>query len=403
MLNRLLSAFGYEKRVTDYSPYAPHVWGRAFHPGIGHVSSTKVLSNLAVAVRCVSLRSELLASVPLKVFRRLPNGDRDRVDGTPLAGALNDLANPLTTSFELREFLVRSLDTAGNAYARIERNGRGQVTALWPLTPGSVAVERMESGRLRYQVTVPGQSPTRILQEEMLHIRASSEDGLIGRSPITIARGSLAMAIAQNETAENLASNGLRPAAAFTHPGKLSAEAIENIRNAYVESNAGPHNAGKPLVLQENMTLSHASFSAEDAELLESRKLSNEDVARIFGCPGGSVGIRDSVSYGSAQADALALIQNALNPLATRIEQAMERCLLTTEGRRTLFIEHDFAGLLRGDASTRWQTYRTAREIGALSNNEIRRFENLPSVEGGDDFAPLSLQARADRPTASER
>ncbi len=403
MIDRILSAFKPERRVTDYNPFAPDVWGRAIHSGSGHVSSGKVLGNLAVAVRCVSLRSELLASQPLKIYRKLPNGDRERVSDTPLSDVLSDLANPLMTAFEMREFLTRSLDTDGNGYARIERNGRGQVTALWPLMPDSVAVERMESGRLRYRVTLPGQSPTRLLQEEVLHVRASSEDGLIGRSPITIARGSLGMAIAQNETAENLAANGLRPAAAFTHPNKLSVEAVENIRNAYMETNGGPWNAGKPIVLQEGMTLSHASFSAEDAELLESRKLSNEDVARIFGVPPASVGISTSVSYGSAQQAAQDLVSNALAPLAARVEQAMQRCLLSAEGRRTMFIEHDLSGLLRGDASTRWSTYQTGRQIGALSNNEIRRFENLPAYDGGDDRTPLSNQSQSSEPVASER
>jgi len=403
MIDRLLNIIGLERRVTDYHPFAPDVWGKAIRPGVGFVTPHKVLSNRAVAVRCVSLRSELLASVPLNIFRRLPDGDRDRVTGTPLADALSDLSNPLMTAFELRECLVRSLDTAGNGYARIERNGRGQVTALWPLQAGSVQVERLESGRLRYRVKTADGRVTVLLQEEVLHIRASSEDGLLGRSPISIARGALQTAISQNDTAENLASSGLRPGAVFTHPGKLSEKAIDNISNSYMQQSAGPHNAGKPLVLQEGMTFSHASFSAEDAELLESRKLSNEDVARIFGCPGGPVGIRDSVSYGSAQADALGLIQNALAPLAKRIEMAMMRCLLTTEGRRTFFIEHDFGGLLRGDASTRWTTYRTAREIGALSTNEIRRFENMTAVEGGDDHAPLALRRQADAPVASER
>ena len=404
MLTRILSAFGYEKRVTDYNPvFSPDMWPRAFHPGGGFVTPSKVLSNLAVAVRCVSIRSELLASVPLKVFRRLPNGDRERVSNSPLADVLADLANPLMTSFELREFLVRSLDTAGNAYARIDRNGNGQVIALWPLAPSSVQVKRLESGRLRYHVTTPGAKQTVLLQEEVLHIRASSEDGLVGRSPITIARGALGTAIAQNETAENLASSGLRPGAAFTHPGKLSDKAIQNIQDTYMSQNGGPHNAGKPLVLQEGMTFAHASFSAEDAELLESRKLSNEDVARIFGVPPGSVGIATSVSYGSAQQAAQDLVSNALAPLAARVEQALQRCLLTTEGRRTMFIEHDLSGLLRGDTTARWATYRTAREIGALTNNQILRFENLPGYDGGDDHTPLSLQARAEAPTASER
>ena len=340
--------------------------------------------------------------MPLKVHRRLANGDRERVD-SPLSNVLSDRANPLTTAFELREFLTRSLDTAGNAYARIERNGRGEVIGLWPIIASAVQVERLENGRLRYRVSQPAGRAAVYLQEEFLHIRASSEDGLIGRSPISIARGSLQTAIAQNEAAETLAANGFRPSVAMTHPGKLSPQAEKNIRDSYMQMNAGPFNAGKPLVLQEGMTIANASFSAEDAELLESRKLSNEDVARIFGVPPASVGISTSVSYGSAQQAAQDLVSNALAPLAARVEQALQRCLLTAEGRRTYFIEHDLSGLLRGDATARWATYRTAREIGALTNNQILRFENLPGYEGGDDHTPLSLQARGETPVASER
>ena len=99
----------------------------------GFATSEYVLSNLAVAARCVALRSEMLASVPLFLFRRSANGGRERADDNPLYGVLHDIANPLQTAFEFRELMVRCLDLNGNAYARIETNARGQVTALWPL------------------------------------------------------------------------------------------------------------------------------------------------------------------------------------------------------------------------------------------------------------------------------
>lgn len=404
MLTRLLNMIGLERRVTDYDPrFAPDTWNFARHPGGGIVTPHKVLSNLAVAVRCIQIRSEMLASTPLKLYRRLPNGDRERVSDTPLADVLSDLANPLMTSFEWREFMTRSLDTSGNHYARLDVDGGGQITAVWPLQAPNVQVERLESGRLRYRVKGSDGRVSVLLQEEVLHIRASTEDGLIGRSPISIARGALSTAIAQNEAAENLATNGLKPSFALTHPAKLSDKAYENISRSFQERNAGPANAGRPLVLEEGLKPERLSFSAEDAELLESRKLSNEDVARIFGVPAGVAGISTSVSYGSAQQAAQDLVTNCLAPLASRVEQALQRCLLTAEGRRSgLFIEHDLSGLLRGDASTRWTTYRIAREIGALTNNQILRFENLPGYDGGDDHTPLSLQARADAPTASE-
>lgn len=388
MITRILSAFGFEKRVTDYNPaFAPNMWARGVMPSV-YASPSAVLSNLAVAARCVGLRSELLASVPLKLYRRLPNGDRERVTDTPLANVLGDLANPLMTAFEAREFMVRQLDLNGNAYARIERNGNGQVTAIWPIASTSVQVERLESGRLRYRVTQPHtRGPVVLLQEEMVHIRASSEDGLLGRSPIAIARGTLGRAISENVTAETLASDSFRIAGVITVPNaKVGPGSRKALEDTFVEDHTGPTQVGKVKVLEGGAKFVPTAFSGADMEFLESRKLSNEDTARIFGVPGGAVGIRDSVSYGSAEADARALVQNCLQPLAERVEQALMRCLLTPEGRRQYVIEHDLRGLLRGNMTERFAAYRIGREIGIYSANDIRRAENEPMIEGGDDY-----------------
>ena len=401
MLTRILSAFGYERRATD-SPFAPDAWGRAMRPG-AYVSPGSVLSNLAVAARCVSLRSELLASVPLKLYRRLPNGDRERVSDNALADALADLANPLQTAFEAREFTVRSLDLHGNSFTRVERDGAGQVSALWPLEASRVQVERLENGRLRYRYSGDNGAVV-LLQEEMLHIRASSEDGLLGRSPISIARGALQLGISLGETAETLATSGMRIAGVVSHPGKLSDKAKGNIRDSIEKEHAGTRNVGRVAVFEEGMKFTPAQFSSSDAELLESRKLSNEDVARVFGCPAASVGISTSVSYGSAQQAAQDLVSNALAPLASRIEQAMQRCLLTPYGRRNFIIEHDLSGLLRGDATSRWASYKTGREIGVLSAREIRRIENLGPMDPADDYNPLrSAPAQAEPPIATTK
>jgi phage portal protein BeeE len=159
-----------------------------------------VLSNLSVAVRCVALRSELLASVPLHLFRRDANGGRERADDLPLYGVLHDNANPNQSAFEFREFMVRSLDLHGNAFARIERNARGQVVALWPFLYGDVEVEQLPTKRLRYRI-FNGRRSEILLAEEVLHVRGASRDNIIGQSPITIARGALGLALSQNETA----------------------------------------------------------------------------------------------------------------------------------------------------------------------------------------------------------
>jgi len=398
-VDHFLAVFGLERRTEErsYDALAPQNWARALAPG-GFVSPASVLSNLAVAARCVSLRSELLASVPLKLYRRLPNGDRERVSDSPLADVLGDLANPLVTAFEAREFFVRSLDTAGNAYARIERDGAGQVTALWPLEASRVTVERLENGRPRYRYSGSGGSVV-LLMEETLHVRGSSDDGMLGRSPIAIARDALALGLELNTAAKSSASKTV--GGFIVQPTDVNARSKQARQDAITDQTRGAADRNTPRILDPGVKFIPNTWSSADAELLESRKLSNEDVARVFGVPPASVGISTSVSYGSAQQAAQDLVSNALAPLAQRVEQAMARCLLSTEARRTLIIEHDLSGLLRGDATARWTSYKTAREIGALSSREIRRFENLGPMDPADDYAPLSASPTPSEPIAS--
>lgn len=391
MLSQFLSRLGYEKR-SGYDPrFEPGNWATARTPG-GSVSPNAVLSNLAVAARCVALRSELLASTPLHTYQRLPNGERERVSDSPLAAVLNEQFSEGLTAFEGRELLVRALDLYGNAFLRIVRNSAAEVVALEWLEPSRVQVERLDNGRLRYRVSGSRGSVV-FLQEEVLHVRGPSSDGVLGQSPIAIARGALALGVSLNETAGTLAANGFRPAAVLTHPGKLSIEAQKNVRDMVERQASTPAHAGRPLVLQEGMSLAPWSFDSASAELLNSRKLSAEDVARIFNVPPASVGISNSVSYGSAQQAAADLVQNSLAPLAGRIEQAIARCCLTSDERRTMFVEHQLSGLLRSDAAARWQTYKTAREIGAMSAAEIRRVENLGPMDPADDYTPLQQSA----------
>lgn len=399
MIRQLLSAFGYERRSD--SPYAPDTWGYARRPSV-YASPAAVMSNLAVAVRCISLRSELLASVPLKLYRRTADGDRERVTDHPLADVLADLSNPLTTAYELREGIVRDLDTHGNHYSRIERDAAGQASALWRMEPGRVQVERLENGRLRYRYSGE-RGPVVLLQDETLHIRASSEDGVLGISPIARARGALNLAITQAQTMETISADGFRIAGVVTHPGKLSPTARKNVLDTVEKPHQGPQNAGRVALFEEGMRFQPTQFSPLDAELLESKKLSNEDTARIFGVPPASVGISNSVSYGSAQQAAQDLVSNALAPLASRIEQAMQRCLLTPRGRRSFIIEHDLSGLLRGDATSRWTAYKIGREIGVLGRREIRRIENLGPMDPADEAeaAAKATQPEPEPPIAS--
>lgn len=380
---RFLSFLRREKRATIKSNDA---YLSEFFGVRASASPDAVLSNIAVAARCVMLRSELLASMPLFLFRRDRNGGRELADDNSLYFVLHDQFNEYLTAFEARELLVRSLDLYGNAYARIERNARGQVTALYPLSPGVVTIERLPTGRLRYKVSDPRGGVTVVLAEEMLHIRGASRDGVVGQSPIQIARGSLSLALTQNETASALMTNSMNPSALITVKNTLAENELIRMSAWARKTLTGPSNAGRVAVLDNDAKLTPITFTPSDAEFLETRKLSNEDVARIFGLPPTSVGITDKATYSNVEHEGRALVQNAIGPLASRIEAAMQRCLLTDMTRRSLYVEHELNGLLRGDVQARFNAYRVAREIGAMSANDVRKLENLPPIEQGDTY-----------------
>lgn len=405
MLTRIASALGFERRAAtdDNSPFLEMNWKRGLWSSTA-ATPQSVLSSFAVAARCVAIRSELTAAVPLNLYRRLPNGDRERVTDTPLASVLSDIANPLMTAYECREFLTRSLDLYGNAFARIERDGAGQVSALWPLEFHRVQVERLETGRLRYRYS-GARGAEVILMEDMLHIRASSEDGLMGRSPLTIARGSFELGLSLNEAAASQAANGFKPAGFVTHPGKMTVQATNNFRTALEKQASGAQQAGRIALLEDGVKFQAVTWSATDAQLLESRAMSSSDICYAFNLSPAILGLNESVSYGSAQQAAQDLVTNALAPLCSRIEQAMQRCLLSATGRQTYLIEHELDGLLRSDEAARTASWKTAREGGWLSVNEIRRMANRPSIgAAGDDYTPLrAAPSVADPPIATTK
>lgn len=387
--------WGHQERRSAPSSWDLLRWGGhggGELPGLP-VNADVVLSASSVAARCVALRSELLASVPLFVYRRSADGGRKRADDLELTRVLHDDFNDSLTAFEGRELMVRSLDLTGNAYARIERGGDGQVVALHPLLASLVAAERLPTGRVRYQVSEPAGGVTTLLQEEVLHVRGPTRDGVTGLSPLQIVRENLGLMLAQAQAASGLARQGLR-SSGFLEAGQvLNPEdrvKLEKIMAGYM----GSHNAGSLMILEGGMTYKPLSWSPEDAELLASRKLSNEDAARAFGVPPTSVGITDKATYSNVEQESTMLVRNCLSPLAERVEAALMRCLLSREARRTVYIEHDLTGLLRGDTAARFEAYRVGREWGWLSPNDIRRSENLPPIDDGDVYSsPMNMAA----------
>lgn len=392
--------FGRENRasVKTSDPYLSEFFGMR-GSGIGGYVDTSRASGIAVAHACINVGSQTLASMPLHLQRRSAKGGQGRATDHPLYAVLHDMANPQQTAFEAREFLNASLMVDGNAYARLEWNGRGQVTAMYPLDPGLVAVERLESGRLRYRVSGRLGGVNVYVQEEILHLRYRlGRDGVMGLSPIQLARETFNLALTQQETAGKQAAKSFRPEGALVFPGNISLATKEGSLAKLAEKMNSNLETSGILVMDGGLEWKSFSFSSKDAQFLESRQLTNLDICRIWGVPPTVAGITDNATYSNSDQESRALVVRCLAPMAKRIEQAMNAALLTAESRKTMFIEHDLAGLLRGDMKARYESYRIGREWGWLSPNEIRSWENLEEVDGGDEYlSPLNMTTVQDR------
>lgn len=349
-------------------------------------------SGHAVAHRCIQLIAEQLAAVPLKVYRRTDEGGREAASDHALYPVLKDTFSPLLTAFEGREWMNVSALMYGNAYARIERNGRSQITALHPIPSPSVTVERLSTGRLRYKVALPNGGTQTYTQDEILHVRYRTKDGILGLSPIQIASATFGLALAQQDTAGAAAENAFRPAGMMVFPEKLSGNGKESAIAKFKERFVGQLKANEVIIMDGGAKFETLQFSAKDSEFLESRKLSNLDICRVYGVPPSAVGITDDATYSNIGEESRALVTRVLAPWAKRIESVYNTTLLSPEARKTHYIEHDLSGLLRGDLATRYAAYKIGREAGFLSVDDIRAFENMSKVAGGDTYMqPLNM------------
>jgi HK97 family phage portal protein len=278
----------------------------------------------------------------------------------------------------------------GNAYAEIEWSNAGEPLALWPIHPGAMRVARDTAGRRVYVVRVGGDDVP-LAADSVLHIAGMSLDGLAGM-PITVARDSLGLAKAQDTFAASFFKNGAAPSGVLSHPGKLGPAGRERLREGFEAHTAGLTNAQRLLVLEEGMTFTARGIAPENAQLLESRRFSVLDVARLFLIPPHMLAeLESGASFASVEAKATDFTNYCVAPWTVKISQEINYKLFGEDDQH--FAEFMLAGLLRGDSKSRAEYYRAMREMGALSVNEIRASENMNNIgpEGDTRIQPLNF------------
>ncbi|MDX0569822.1 phage portal protein [Sinorhizobium medicae] len=335
---------------------------------------------------CVNLLAGTIASLPLMVYRTNSRGERTLARDHPLFRILHDSPNYDQTATDFWEFSSASIELWGNSYAAIERNGGGRVAALTPLRPDSVSVRRLENGNLEYRWIMDGETHVGS-DRAILHIRGFGGDPLGGMSTLHFGRHAFGLARAIDRAAAGTFSNGMIAQTALTFERWLTDEQRNLAETKLSEKYIGAKNSGRPIILEGGTKIDVLSIKPEDAQMLESRGFSVEEVCRFFGVPPFMVGHTQKVtSFGSGlEQQVLGFQKFTLRRRLKRIEQALEKQLLTPAERAAgLTIEFNLEGLLRGDSTARAAFYQSALANGWMTINEVREKENLPRVEGGD-------------------
>ena len=358
----------------------------------GKTVTERSAMQMTAVYSCVRILAEAIAGLPLHLYTYKEDGGKEKAIGHPLYLLLHDEPNPEMSSFVFRETLMTHLLLWGNAYAQIIRNGKGEVVALYPLMPNRMTVDRDSSGQLFYSYQMNNsdaptmKAGTVILKpSDVLHIPGLGFDGLVGYSPIAMAKNAIGLAIATEEYGAKFFANGATPGGLLEYPGTVKDP--DRVRESWNKGFSGSQNAGKVAILEEGMKYTPISIAPEQAQFLETRKFQINEIARIFRVPPHMVGDLEKSSFSNIEQQSLEFVKYTLDPWVVRWEQSLSRALFTPEEKKQYFFKFNVEGLLRGDYQSRMNGYATARQNGWMSANDIRELENLdriPAEEGGD-------------------
>lgn len=351
----------------------------------GKAVNERTAMQTSAVYACVRILAESVAGLPLHVYERTANGSKSTKPSHPLYRLLHDEPNREMTSFVFRETLMSHLLLWGNAYAQIIRDGRGFPIALYPLLPDRMAVDRNESGELFYTYQ-SDKGQVKLRRENILHIPGLGFDGLIGYSPIAMAKNAVGLALATEDYGATFFANGANPGGVLEHPGVIKPEQADRLRESW-QSQFGGANAHKVAVLEEGLKFHQMSIPPEQAQFLETRKFQINEIARIFRVPPHMVGDLEKSSFSNIEQQSLEFVKYTLDPWVVRWEQSLQQALILPSEKATIFIKFNLDGLLRGDYQSRMQGYSTGIQNGFMSVNDVRGLEDmnlLTAEEGGD-------------------
>jgi HK97 family phage portal protein len=359
-----------------YSPYK-FLFGSTLS---GKSVNERTAMQTTTVYACVRILAETIASLPLHTYKYTERG-KEKAINHELYYLLHDEPNPEMMSFVFRETLMSHLLLWGNAFAQIIRDGNNRILALYPLLPDKMTVIRNDNDEIYYVYNKDG-ILYKLGYDEVLHIPGLAFDGLVGYSPIAVAKNAVGMALATEEYGSKFFANDARPSVVLQHPGILKSPS--KVRESWNSIYKGSGNSSKVAVLEEGMDIKTLSIPPEAAQFLETRKFQVEEICRMFRVPPHLVASLDRATFSNIENQSIEFVVYTLDSWLVRWEMAIKKALFTKEEKKKYFVKFNTSALMRGDYASRMSGYATGIQNGFLSPNDVRTLENLNTVENGD-------------------
>lgn len=360
----------------------------------GTMSTTAAMKYTAV-FSCVRVLGETAASVPVMLYRKKPDGDRETSTDLALYDILHNRPNDEMSPFNFKEMCMAALNLGGNSVSERLVDRSGNLVGLYPYQWQQVAIDRdPATKRLQYKISSSTRTVAKTLyRNEVFHIPGMSLDGIVGLSPISYAASAIRLGTSYEQFGVNLYQNGAFPSGAFSFEGILSDPAFQRLKTDLDQNYTGLRKTGKPMLLEQNGKFTPFIINPADAQLIENKKFQIEDIARIYRMPLHLIQNLDRATNNNIEHQSLEFVMYTMLPWFKRWEENINMQLLTPAERRAgYYVEFKIDGLLRGDAKSRAESYALGRQWGWLSVNDIRRLENLSPIPNGDIYLePMNM------------
>lgn len=382
--------------ITNDKAWNPSLWSMQGSQSLsGEVVNEYTALTHAALYNGITLIATTIGALPLNLMQG-NDGMKRIAQERKVHTVMHDSFNRYITAMAGRETLLAHALAWGNGYAEKVLNGYGEVIELWPITPNRVKPD-MNNGELVYRIQMPSGEQIYLPRDRVLHVPGLGFDGFQGYSVVNMARKSLGLGMALETFGSLYFGQGTHPGVIVSHPGKLGTDGHTNLKNSLTQVYSGLGNSHRLMLLEEGMTLTNVGIPPNDSQFLETRVFQIAEVARWLNLPVHKLKEMSKSTNNNIEQEQLSFVVDSLTPWVVRLEQNYNMQLLTPydrnfTGNGKYYFKHSLEGLLRGDAKSRGEFYRSLWGLGALSANDVRQYEDLNPIAGGDEhFVPLNM------------